>query len=321
MKDTLALTIPYYRGKDFLVRAIDSVLRQRNPSWTLLVSDDGPEEEGIGELVASYRDARIGYRRNGATLGPAGNWNACLDQAPGDLVTIFHADDELLDNYCDVMLQAARDHPDATAYFCDAVIIDGGGRRTFSVPDVVKHFLRPAAPGALVLWGPDAIADLLRGDFIMCPTVCYRRDRLRGRRFDGRWRFVLDLDFFTRLLADGEKLVGIPAQAYAYRRHAGSATAQQTATLERFAEEAELYDQLADLGARRGWAGVVQMGRRKRIIRLNLLYCAVRDVLGLRWGDARRKLAFWRRQLAKTGLVDPLMLLTVVNYLFASFRQ
>ncbi len=228
MNDTLSLTIPYYQGEHFLTQAIESVLRQRNPNWTLLVSDDSPGEQGVGDLVARYRDSRIRYRKNAATLGLAGNWNACLNESAGDLVTILHADDELLEDYCDVMLRAARDHPDAVCYFCDAVIINERGRRIFSLPDMVKHFIRPSASGPLVLSGPRGIAALLHGDFIMCPTVCYRRDRLRDRRFDERWRFVLDLDFFTRLLAGGEKLVGIPTAAYAYRRHAGSATAQRT---------------------------------------------------------------------------------------------
>jgi glycosyltransferase involved in cell wall biosynthesis len=300
MNDTLSLAVPYYQGEHFLTRAIESVLGQRNPNWTLLVSDDSPGEQGVGALVARYRDPRIRYRKNAATLGLAGNWNACLNESAGDLVTILHADDELLEDYCDVMLQAARDHPDAACYFCDAVIIDERGRRIFSLPDMVKRFIRPSASGPLVLSGPRGIAALLHGDFIMCPTVCYRRDRLRDRRFDERWRFVLDLDFFTRLLAGGEKLVGIPTAAYAYRRHAGSATAQQTVNLQRFVEEVAVYDQLADLGEQQGWSEVVRVGRRKRIIRLNLLYCILRDVLGLRWADAGRKLGFWRRGLGRS---------------------
>jgi glycosyltransferase involved in cell wall biosynthesis len=294
MNGTVAFTIPYYRDERFLIRAIESVLRQRNPRWTLLVSDDSRTGAPIAALVAGYDDERIRYRSNADTPGLAGNWNACLREAPGDLVTILHADDELRENYCDVMLQAARTHPDAVGYFCNAAIIDEYGRRIFSVPDSVKRLTRPSAPGPLELTGPRAIAALLRGNFIMCPTVCYRRDRLAGRRFDDRWRFALDLELFTRLLAEGEKLVGMPTQAYAYRRHAGSETAQQTANLARFAEEAALYDQLGEVGTRRGWSEVARVGRRKGIIHLNLLYCLLRDVLGLRWEQVRKKLAFWR---------------------------
>ena len=68
----------------------------------------------------------------------------------------------------------------------------------------------------------------MHGDFIMCPTVCYRRSRLPAERFRAEWRQVLDLDFFTRILLAGGTMVGLPTSAYAYRRHAENATARQT---------------------------------------------------------------------------------------------
>ena len=51
----------------------------------------------------------------------------------------------------------------------------------------------------------------MHGDFIMCPTVCYRRSRLPAERFRADWRMVLDLDFFTRILLGGGTMVGLPS--------------------------------------------------------------------------------------------------------------
>ena len=290
-QDRLAFAIPYYSGKHFLARAVESVRRQSSPHWRLLVSDDSPRDEGIADLLAQYGDARIRYRKNPATLGLAGNWNTCLAEADGELVTILHGDDELLENYCEVMLRAARDYPDAVGCYCNAQIINERGRRVVSLPDLAKRFVRPRAAGATLLTGRAAIARLLHGNFIICPTMCYKRGKLGPRRFDGRWRFAVDLDLFTRLLLDGDTLVGIPATAYAYRRHAASATAQQTATLERFAEEIEFYDGLAALGRARDWPDVAAAGENKRMIRLNLAWCLLQDLLSCRPWDARGKLA------------------------------
>ncbi len=124
--------------------------------------------------------------------------------------------------------------------------------------------------------------------------MCYRRSALGGRRFDPRWQFVLDLEFFARLLLDGETLLGLPVVAYAYRRHGDSATAQQTKNLHRFVEEIEIYECLADIGKLRGFPELESVGRRKRIVGLNLAYCAAKDLLGLRLRDAGRKIALWR---------------------------
>jgi glycosyltransferase involved in cell wall biosynthesis len=284
----LTFAIPYYSGPDYLRRAIESVLRQTNPHWHLLICDDGPAG-GVAELVHSYPDPRIEYRRNPRHLGMAGNWNSCLDLAPTDLVTLLHADDELLPHYAELMLAAAARYPDAVAFFCQAKIIGNDGGERFSFADFIKRFLAPAGDRPLILRGEDAVRGLLRGNFIMCPTLCYRKSRLRARRFADCWRFVQDLDLFSRLLLDGETLVGLRDVAYAYRRHADNATVQYTASLVRFREEAELYAVLHRRLTERKWWRAARTAERKYIVRLNLGYCALQDLCRLRFAQAGRK--------------------------------
>jgi glycosyltransferase involved in cell wall biosynthesis len=286
----ITFAVPFYRGTDYLERAVRSAAAQTAPDWRLVVADDSPDGSGAA-VVERVGDARVRYSRNARTLGMAGNWNRCLDLVDTPLVTLLHADDELLPNYAAVMTAGAASHSDAAALYCRAVVVGPTGAPVFSLADRVKDFIAPRAAGPTRLAGPAGVAALLRGNFIMCPTVCYRTDRLRGRRFDPRWRFVLDLDFFTRLLTDGDAIVGLPDAAYAYRRHAGNATAEYTETLLRFEEEAALYDELAAEARRRGrgWEAVGRVGRGKRILRLHLLYRIAADVARLRPGPAARK--------------------------------
>ena len=286
----ITFAVPFYRGTDYLERAVRSVLSQTSPAWRLVVSDDSPDGGGAG-VVRSIVDPRVTYRRNPRPLGMAGHWNRCLELADTDLVTILHADDELLPNYAAAMTSGAAAHPEAAAVYCRAVIIGPHGRPVFSLPDRVKEIVAPRTRGTVRLAGAAGVAALLRGNFIICPTVCYRISSLAGRTFDDHWRFVLDLDFFTRLLVDGEEIVGLPITAYAYRRHAGNATAEYTETLLRFEEEAALYDRLADAARVRGggWEAVQRLGRRKRILKLHLLYRVLADAARLRLGPAARK--------------------------------
>jgi glycosyltransferase involved in cell wall biosynthesis len=292
--DPLTIAIPFYQGHAYLRAAIASVLRQTSPNWKLVVCDDGPEA-GTAELVAFFTDPRIRYLRNERNLGMAGNWNRCLEVAETDLVNLLHNDDELLPNYVELMLRAGRDYPGAAAFFCRAKVINAHGRETFSFVDFVKRFLVSRASGPLVLRGREAVARLMRGNFIMCPTVCYRKSRIPADPFRPEWRMVLDLDFFTRLLLDGEYLVGLPETALAYRRHMENATEAYTASLLRFEEESRLHDQIAAAARDQGWPEVARTAARKWVIKLNLLFRLTEDLARLRLGAFVRKVGFLRR--------------------------
>jgi glycosyltransferase involved in cell wall biosynthesis len=298
--EPLTIAIPFYMGQAYLRKAIESVLRQTDPNWRLIVCDDGPEP-GTADVVAAFNDPRIRYLKNDRNLGMAGNWNRCLDAADTDLVNLLHNDDELLPNYVAEMRAAGERFPDAAAFFCRARVIDAVGRETFSPIDYVKKFLQPRTDGPLVLHGKSAIESLMHGDFIMCPTVCYRRSRLPAERFDDRWRQVLDLDFFTRILLEGGTMVGLPAVAYAYRRHDENATAQQTETLLRFEEESRIHDQVTAIARERGWPSVARVAAGKRVIKLHLAFRICQDVSRLRFGSALRKWDFLYRLLRDRG--------------------
>ena len=298
--DQLTIAIPFYKGQAYLRRAIDSVLRQTSTHWQLIVCDDGPEA-GTAELVAAFADPRIRYRTNERNLGMAGNWNRCLDAAETDLVNLLHNDDELLPNYVSDMLAAARQHPEAAAFFCRAKVIDAEGRDTFSFVDRVKRFLEPRMSGPMVLHGRAAVEALMHGDFIMCPTVCYRKSRLPAERFDPAWRQVLDLDFFTRVLLAGGTMVGLPDVAYAYRRHAENATATQTESLLRFEEDSRIHDEIAAIARDRGWPTVARVAAGKQVIKLHILFRIAQDLGRLRFGPALKKWDFLYDLLRRSG--------------------
>ena len=102
----------------------------------------------------------------------------------------------------------------------------------------------------------------------------------------------MDLEFTTRLLLEGETLVGLPEVAYAYRRHQANTTAGHTDSLLRFREEVDLYDELLGRLSHAGWGRAASVARAKLIIKLNLLYCAARDVTRCRLRQTWQKLTF-----------------------------
>jgi glycosyltransferase involved in cell wall biosynthesis len=287
----LHFAIPFHRGLDYLREAIASARAQTRGDWTLVVCDDrGEPEAAVRALVESFADARVGWRGNPRTLGMAGNWNRALDEAPCDLVTLLHADDRLLPGYAETLLALADAEPGAAALACGFELIDARGRPTWTVADAVKRLLLPAAE-PWRLRGEPGLRTLLRGDFVVCPTIAWRRSRLGARRFEPEWRQVLDIALLARLLFDGDEIVGTHRRAYAYRRHPQSATAIQSANLLRFEEEFLLYERLAQEAEQRGWRDAARVGRRKTVVRAHLGFRAAVDLAALRPGAARRKLA------------------------------
>ncbi|MBW2274125.1 MAG: glycosyltransferase family 2 protein [Deltaproteobacteria bacterium] len=279
MNTEITFAIPFYRGLDYLREAVESVLAQEREGWRLLVCDDsGNAESGAGDLVSAYADPRIRYHRSTQNLGMVANWNLCLDLAESDLVTLLHADDALLPGYAGLMGDLADRHSGAAACFCAARIVDDEGRERPSMADTVKGFFSPSGPDEMCLEGEPALRALMAGNFIMCPTLCYRKSRLGARRFWQGWKQVQDLELTSRLLMDGEQLVGTREVAYTYRRHAESATQIQSESMLRFDEEFELFDRVAERAEALGWKPAARVSRRKRILRLHLLYRALREL-------------------------------------------
>ena len=300
MADELTIAVPFHSRLDYLRLAIESVLGQKDGAWQLLIVDDGEREQGARELAHALGDSRVRYLRNPRNLGMAPCWNRCIDEARTDLVALLHADDLLLDGYVALARRLAAAHPHAVATFCGAAIIDAAGRARRSFQDDVKRIFVPRnrmfqdgaadgrAGGDLVLRGEPALRALLRGNFIMCPTLCFRRSLLGELRFATDWRQAQDLELTSRLLFAGHTLVGSRAKGYAYRRHEGSATAGQTESLLRFAEEYRLFDSIAERARALGWSRAERTARRKTIVKLHLSYRLVRELARGRLRAARR---------------------------------
>lgn len=292
MAGPLTFAIPYYSGEEYLRRAIGSLHAQDDASWDAVVCDDSAA--GVEALVHEAGRGRVRYARNPKNLGLGGNFNRCLDVPDTDLVTILHADDELAPSYTRTMRAAADRSPRAAALFCRADIIGPESRPAFSLVDAVKGFINPAQHRETVLAGEPGIRALLRANFIMAPTLCFRTSVLGDRRFDASYRFVLDWDLTTRLLLDGDELVGLPDCCYRYRRHDANATEQLTRTHLRFREESAFYDRMQGIARARGWDACARLARDKRMVKLNLAYRTLKSAARMQLGDARRGLELLR---------------------------
>lgn len=290
----ITYAIPFYAGVPFLARALRSIVAQHDSAWQAVVCDDG-NEPGIEQVVRSFGDGRIRYLKNPRNLGMGANFNHCIEVAETDLVVLLHNDDELLPNHCATLRAAAARYPQAAALFCRAEIIDLDSEPVFSIPDFVKdRLINPTRRREILLAGEPGVYALLKANFIVAPTLCFRKSMLGTRRFDPELKFVLDWELTTRLLLDGDTLVGLPQRCYRYRRHDEAATSKYTRTHLRFREEAAYYDRMLVEATRRGWARCVRLAERRSIMKLNVIYRALKNVAVLELDDARRGIKLLR---------------------------
>ena len=281
----ITYAIPYYSGLDFLAKAIRSVVSQENPNWLAIVVDDcgGDDAE---ELVNSFKDERISFFRNDVNLGLAGNWNKALALSTTELVTLLHSDDELEPTYTDVITKLMLHYPIAVAGHCRTQVINEESHSVRSLPDEVKKIIRPRGKKDIITTGETGLLSIVKGAWIFCPALCYRRSKLPVAGFSSAWKFVVDVDFLSRILFDGGIIVGTTTVASRYRRHSGNQTVLLTEAGTRFKEEISHLDLVALQSKEIGWNRVARSARRKTIVRLHLLYQASRALLHLKFGNA-----------------------------------
>ena len=192
------------------------------------------------------------------------------------------------------MHAASERHPEAVAIYCATVIIGPDSRPAFSMADAVKRFINPASRDEVVLHGEPGIRALVTANFIIAPTLCFRKRILGDRRFPDGFKFILDWELTTSLLLDGESLVGLPRRSYRYRRHDDSTTEELSRTYQRFGEESAHYDRMREIAMQHGWERCVELATRKRMLKLNMTYRTLKSLATLRFDDARRSLSLLR---------------------------
>ena len=289
MTADISFAVPYYSAPEYLREALESLLSQTHLNWEAVVVDDA-SPNSVADLIAEFNDRRITYVRNETNLGLATNWNKALALTNAPLVCILHSDDLLEPQYASTMVDLMTTNPDATAGHCRVSIIGADGLPRRTLTDAVKQVIQPKAKGLVVSVGEDGLASMLRGSWIYCPTLCFRRSHLPSVPFDNSWRFMLDFDLIARIFLNGQQIIGTTSKLYRYRRHDGAQTRVLTNELTRFEEELAFYGQMYRAAKERQWLTAQRHAKRATVIRLHLLLQVAARLVRLRFASAARAL-------------------------------
>lgn len=196
----VSVCIPTYLGAQTLGAAIESVLKQDFTNFELIIVDDCSPDE-TAAVVGRFSDPRIRYERNGRNLGPLGNWNRCQALATGKYFKLLPHDDLLTPACLAQQVKVLEEDTEEriALVFCARDVIGPDGwvltRRGYPSPGGIingKELTRRCVRAGTNLVGEPG-------------GVLFRRalGTVVGG-FDATNSYVIDLDYWFRLLAHGD---------------------------------------------------------------------------------------------------------------------
>lgn len=118
----LTIFIQCYNRPTLAKLAIESILRQTNTDFRLVISDNSSNDE-MYRLVQAESPA-LEYRRRVPPLPALDHFNKSASEADTELFCLFHDDDLMEPGYVEAMLDTISQFPNAVAYACNAVTMD-----------------------------------------------------------------------------------------------------------------------------------------------------------------------------------------------------
>lgn len=190
---SVAVCIPTYNQAQFLVRAVESALRQTDYSHVeVWVSDDASTDDTASVMTAlCARDPRVHYHRHEKNLGIAENSSWVLNRPTADVVVRLDSDDLLLPDYVRALHTRLMAHPEAGYAHSAVAVIDAN-----DVVQSVSHMHRSRE----YVTADVALREALRGYKTVANILMFRAEALRrANYYHGRPSFTEDYDLSVRL--------------------------------------------------------------------------------------------------------------------------
>jgi glycosyltransferase involved in cell wall biosynthesis len=169
----VSVIVPTFNRTRYLKTALDSALAQSYGNIEVLVTDDASTADVYGEVIATYADPRIKYRRNPTNLGMGLNTWTALSAASGKYVATLHDDDIWEPGFLATLVPPLEADVTLSVAFCDHHIIDENGvldvaaadanARKWNRAELTRGRIHPLLEGAVVSpIIPSAMAALFR---------------------------------------------------------------------------------------------------------------------------------------------------------------
>jgi glycosyltransferase involved in cell wall biosynthesis len=250
---SIDIALPFYGDVDFMKQTVQSVLKQSNPDWRLLVVDDGYPDESLPGWFASLNDPRISYLRNESNLGANGNFQKCLGLLSAEFCLVMGADDLLESNFVEVVHDTITKYPNASMIHPGVKVIDEMNSEISTRSDLIKANIRGTYENTQLLEGEPLATSLMKGNWMYFPSITWRTKTIQEIGFRPGFSVCQDLGLAMDLIMKGGVMVLITNEIFRYRRHTASDSSVKAINGERFIDEKNFFSAMARDLKRLGW--------------------------------------------------------------------
>jgi glycosyltransferase involved in cell wall biosynthesis len=209
----ISVIVPVYNGAKYITESINSILRQTEEDFELIIVNDGSTDNSE-EVIMSIRDKRIRYFKQ-ENKGVAGARNTGLLHAEGDFVTFHDADDISLPYRFERMLEAFC-HENIGYTHSDMLLITGNGAplgywqsSNIFPNDIYSFFLNVGTPFNFA-------------------TILFRKETVKNILFDETIKVGSDTDYVLKVARGKWSSYHVPEPLYLYRKHQSNLTNQRS---------------------------------------------------------------------------------------------
>ena len=284
---TVDVLFPYYGDVALMKEAVRSVLRQSYGDFRLIVVDDRYPDDSIPGWFDSLGDSRISYERNETNLGANANYMKCLGKATNELLVVMGADDVMLPNHLEWLVDRAQRFPEADMFQPGVFVIDQNSAPSNTMVERAKEHYRPKGTGPRLISGEDAAVSLLRGAWMYFPSLGWRTATMQRIGFRPEYNVVQDLCMVLDILMQGGKLLLDDYATFLYRRHSGSDSSRRALEGTRFDEERAFFRAMAAEMGELGWTRAASVAKRRISSRLHAASLMPKAVANRKWTGVR----------------------------------
>jgi glycosyltransferase involved in cell wall biosynthesis len=196
----VSICIPAYKQPNHLKRVLLSIQAQTYNDYEIIITDDTPNDSVEKVVCVFQQNSKLKYYRNKEPKGSPENWNEAINLASGEYIKILHHDDWFSETHSLLkfvkMMDENRDADFgySSTYACDA------DQRVKYLHQATQNQLDKLKTNPLVLFA---------GNFIGSPSnTIYRRKS--GVTFDAKLKWVVDIDFYIRVLKTNPNFIYYP---------------------------------------------------------------------------------------------------------------
>jgi glycosyltransferase involved in cell wall biosynthesis len=210
----VSVIVPSYNREKLVVKAIDSVLRQKYTDYELIVVDDG-STDNTKEILKNYgKRVEYIYQDN---AGVSSARNAGIARARGEWIAFLDSDDEWGVDYLSKQMEKVNANAQICMQATNCLYIDINGDATsyFEINGAIKHL---RAQDYLLFEDPFKFV-ILHMPWQLGSIIIKKQTLYKAGLFDINLRLSEDLDIVARVALHGAFGIIKETLVYIYRRN------------------------------------------------------------------------------------------------------